>query len=505
MCPLFWLGCGDDAGGGGGSGGRDAAPTDGSVTGDAGDFTTPNGFDHTGCEMGWDQLALDGTIWSIDHNLQVVGQFAGIVRFDLKTGSLAATYNGGPTASTVQTARDLFWYRAAQGRLTPRSFLACTRPAPGVIDGKMEGCNRMGDCAVGTFHAVKLERRAGEGEKSSNVTFLGEYGGNGTWPTITANVRVDLTRQLAVLARYDDGLRILRLTPGTPYTIAEISHVDTEDAGSSSVFEIYNDVKLIDRNGRNYALMASSTHGIVVFDITDPTQPMRKSHIRDGDNVHTHFIVGTTVYMADLAIGGIVIADISNPEQPVELGQYVLPNGTGAVFVHDLFVEPGRAYLDYWGAGLVVVDVTNPAMPQLLGQFTYPRMTNHSNWVTTIHGRKIALTGDEDFTAHGRELDVTDPANIRLVGEWGQDRPQVSIHNILCDGDKAYVAHYMDGLRILQLSDTAAPTQIGYYNTWSPSPNTGFSFFEGAIGIDKIGNIAYLAEEERGLIILQVP
>jgi hypothetical protein len=518
LATLVLPGCGDD------NlerrdGGADASPgLDGpsSSDGAAADFSTPAGFDRSGCTLsGWDALALNGTIWSIDHDLPALGRFAGVVRFDAGlSGAMVATYNGGPATRTLQTAQDLFWYRAPTAQLAERALLGCTRPQPGVIDGLMASCDHTGTCSLGTFHAVRLERllERPEGEHSPNVTLLAEFPGPGgpVWPSITANVRVDGARQLAVLARYGDGLRILALDPGPPYTIRELSHVDTEETLAGSMnYEIYNDVKLFDAGGKHYALMASNRHGIIIFDITDPAHPVRVGHLRDGENVHTHFFVGTTLYLADLEIGGLVIADLSNPEAPVELGQYILEGAAGDVFVHDLYVEPGRAYLDYWGAGLVIVDVTDPAAPHKLGQFTYDRMTNHSNWVGTLQAsdgaHKICLTGDEDFTAHARELDVTDPANIHLVGEYGQERPQVSIHNILVDGDKAYVAWYMDGLRILQLSVSAPPALVGWFNSWRGDAGDGYSFYDGAIGLDKVGELIYLADESRGLLVLQVP
>jgi hypothetical protein len=245
---------------------------------------------------------------------------------------------------------------------------------------------------------------------------------------------------------------------------------------------------------------------MVVYDITDPDAPIRRTHLRNGHNVHSIFLEGTTAYLADMDISGIVIADVSDPELPVERSQYILEGGGFAhAFVHDLYAEPGRAYLNYWGAGLVILDTTNLESPIKIGQYTYDRMTNHSCWVTTINSRRVAVVGDEDLTAHARALDVTDPANITLIDEWGQERPEISIHNILIDGDKAYISYYMDGLRVLQLSDAAAPTQLGYFNSWRGDVNDGQSFFEGAIGIDKVGNRVYLADTARGLIVLQVP
>jgi hypothetical protein len=502
---LLCSACGDDTQATTDAGGGDAPHGDGSTDGSA-----------LNCESsGWDQIVLDGTVWSVDHHVPAVGDFAGIVKFTGAGTTLSTTYNGSMVAMTVQSAGAFGWTRNAvpNTRITRRVFAACTRPSAGEIDGQLTFCDMMNRCSDGTFRMIKLERRPGETDKSDNITKLAEYQGS-TWQSITANVRVDAARQLAVMARYDDGLYILHLDPGPPYTITEVGHAPVEDNGSQTSYEIYNDVKLTSANGKHYAVMSSSTHGAVIYDITNPATPAIVAHVRDGDNEHTAFIVGNTLYLGDLD-NGLVIVDITDPEHPVEKSNFIYqepnppPNPPldplGSIFLHDLFVEPGRAYLSYWGAGLVIVDVNDPTAPHQIGEFTYVRMTNHSVWAAQIGNRHIALTGDEDFTAHGRELDVTDPAHITLIGEYGQDRPQVSIHNIMIDGDKAYVAYYMDGLRILQLSTTQAPTLVGWFNTWSPGPNTGYSFYESAIGLDKVGNLVYLADEDRGLIVLQVP
>src|SRR5439155_26239936 len=133
------------------------------------EFQAPAAFDGSGCEEDWDQQSLDGTIWNIDHSF-AAGAYAGVVRFD---GSIA-TYNGFAPAASVVDGKRLFWYRAETARVTQRTFYACTRPKPGQIDGAVVSCNMMNGCANGTFHAVKLERRAGEAD-AAGLTELAEY------------------------------------------------------------------------------------------------------------------------------------------------------------------------------------------------------------------------------------------------------------------------------------------------------------------------------------------
>ncbi len=491
---------------------RDAAPRDASSSdarsadaapdGPPRTYRTPADFDRSGCQTaGFDQLALDG-VWVLEIvDGPLLGGSPPGARFfheaGLLKGMLASFLDESPLDRLDQTAADLFFYQVAPFGVPTdvQSFLACHADAAASrFDGPYALCFS-GQCGLGKFRATKVTRPAGEGEASGLVK-LGEFGAfPDAGPAITANVRVGGT--IAYLARYGDGLRVLDVAD--PAAMRHLAHAPVQTGG-----EIYNDVKL----APGVAFLASSEHGVVPYDVSIPSTPMRLPSLLDGWNVHTLFISGTTLYVAAFdrqatgTMSGLAIFDITNPRAPVQLGQLYQPERTG--YLHDLYVEPGRAYLDFWDAGLIVVDVSDPLRPRELGRYEAyaPEVTNHSSWVTTIGGRKICVTGDESFGAHARILDVTDPAAIRLLGEW-QTRPEVSIHNILAEGDRAYIAHYQDGLRVLDLSTPAQPRQIAYYNTWDPATGSA-GFYQGTIGIDKVGDLLYVAEEQRGLLVLKM-
>jgi hypothetical protein len=158
---------------------------------------------------------------------------------------------------------------------------------------------------------------------------------------------------------------------------------------------------------------------------------------------------------------------------------------------------------------MMIVDVSNPAAPALVGAFAgYGERTSHSSWVTQVGERKIAVHGDEQWGAHVRIVDVTEGTGAFAtgIGEW-QTRPEVSVHNIMAFGDRAYVAHYQDGIRILDLSDPTAPEEVAHYQTW-PGYDTayGYSFYESAIGIDVDvdAGLVYVADTHRGLLVLRI-
>ncbi len=87
----------------------------------------------------------------------------------------------------------------------------------------------------------------------------------------------------------------------------------------------------------------------------------------------------------DVALDDVIVVDITKPQSPKEIartGQADWPSDIAAeiegpaIFLHDVWVQKvGNqfiAYLSYWDAGLVLLDVTDPANPVFLGDSVYP-------------------------------------------------------------------------------------------------------------------------------------
>lgn len=362
------------------------------------------------------------------------------------------------------------------------------------------------ECLNGTFSATRLARLPGEAA-SVGLRFISEvreFPGSAA-ESQTANVRV--RGDLAYLARFEDGLRIVDLRePSEP---RHLGHVAPRELAQG---EIYNDLKLLGR----HALLASSRFGMVVVDVGDPSAPVQVTAFpvrgpnRTRVNVHSIFIEGTKAYLAELSFAGLRTVDLRDPAAPADRGIFAAPEAAVQedVFVHDLSVRDGIAWLNYWGLGMVAVDLSTQP-PRELGRFTYPRMTSHANALFDVAGRRYALHGDEDHGAHLRIVDVTTPGDARFMQQVSEVslRPEVSIHNIEVHGTRAYIAWYQDGLRVLDVSNPARPTPVAHFNTWSPHVHPGESFYEGALGVhlDPARGRVYVADTHRGLIVLEDP
>jgi hypothetical protein len=344
-------------------------------------------------------------------------------------------------------------------------------------------------CTVCTARMIRATYHGSEGV-SDHLSLVGELA-DPAWTGYTFNVRVAGT--LAYLIRID-GLHIIETAdPAHP---VELGHYQRTGPGYS------NDVKIVEANGKRYAVIAD--YPVDVVDVTDPAAPMLVAHIaEEAHTVFTEARGGKLYAYFGNYDASCPVFDITNPAAPVRLSRF---RTTGSL-VHDLSVENGIAYLNAWDAGMFAVDFTDPTMPHSLGRWpATPTHTSHSNWTTTVAGRHIALHGEENYGAHLDVVDV-DPASATFMQPFGsyKTRDWISIHNIMAFGDRGYVTHYQDGVRILDLADPTTPRLVAYYNTWDPQgPTTTSAFFEGAVGldVDLARKLIFVADSPRGLLIL---
>jgi hypothetical protein len=291
-----------------------------------------------------------------------------------------------------------------------------------------------------------------------------------------------------------NGLDVIDVS--SPSTPSHIAHVESN----------YNDIKIVHGAGRVVAFVASASTDII--DITAPAAPVVVAQVGQySHSIHVRTDGATPhLYLATYT-GDIPVYDVSNPLIPVLLGITQVPWPNLFAGVHDLFVDNDVIYANYTEAGLVAFDVSGGLdAPKRLGQLQTPY--SHASWVGVAANRRVVLHGDEGLTrtpdgmAFLRVLDG-DPQSPTFLTELGryQSRAEVGIHNFQLVDNKAYIAYYEDGVRVIDLSDLAAPREVAHYNTWNAETAYGAGF-EGAVGISTVGGLIYVADSERGLLIL---
>jgi hypothetical protein len=155
-------------------------------------------------------------------------------------------------------------------------------------------------------------------------------------------------------------------------------------------------------------------------------------------------------------------------------------------------VEGDRLYLGSYGNGLRIYDVSDPAAPAYLGQYTPGLRADAPPDAAVFDGRHIAVLNGtrrthgalppEARTDRTEFLDVTDPANPKLLWTFGPDQIDGESHNgDIVDERRLYLPSGgvgVQGLRIYDLSPlvgmpTGAPRNVfrgDPASLWEASP-----------------------------------
>jgi hypothetical protein len=247
-----------------------------------------------------------------------------------------------------------------------------------------------------------------------------------------------------------------------PATLELVGRYDADlpfDLGARDMEDISVD------GGRAY--LAAWGYGVLIADLTDPAHPteLGRFPFDFATAIEAH---GDRVYVASSTNGGIFrILDVSDPAAPQELGAI----NTSKTL--DLTVRGDYAFLsdqaDFGDGGLRIVDVSVPATPVVVGQelgCTYADGIDVSADGNTVY---MACASDEESHGTLRIVDTTDKAHPALIGSLtlpgSATLPDYNVgHAVRVVGNVAYVGHEF-GVDEVDISDPALPVQITRHET----------------------------------------
>jgi len=292
------------------------------------------------------------------------------------------------------------------------------------------------------------------GPVSMNMGLLGTWNERENYGDIWGYTDQTTGKEYALLCVRGEGLSIIDISDQP----IEVGFVPSLQVGSDA-----KDVKVYN----HYAVLIKETEPAQIIDISDPENPNVVSTIHFGLSVedggaHNCYINDQYLYVIGHDAGGLEIYDLTNPESPQWVGDYI------TYYYHDIYVKDGIAYAAaIRGDGVDILDVSNPSNVQLLANFNYEGSGAHNCW-TTEDGNYV-IVGDEIGDGNWiRIFDIQDLGNIFMVAEYIVD-PESVVHNAYVDGHLLYVAHYTEGVRIVDLSNPENPVEIAYYDTYLPN------------------------------------
>lgn len=270
---------------------------------------------------------------------------------------------------------------------------------------------------------------------------------------------------------------------GARLTILNISNpVNPVPVGKTGILPyIVQDVAVIG----NYAYVADGAGGLRVIDISNPVNPVEIGFSTSSTRAASRIAIdGNYAYVEDVC--GIRIFDISNPSQPTQVASYTI-NTFPSVDTGDVAVNGNYAYVvgeSYFSGGyLRVLDVSDPLHPSQVGS-----LSNCSCKSITIVGNYAYIVGG-GMTI----VSIADPTNPTIVGTFnlGLYGPSVGIG---ISEPYAYVTQANTGLHVIDISNPAQPTQVGFYQEYTSYSNS----------LAIAGSYAYVANGEYGFSVLDV-
>lgn len=200
----------------------------------------------------------------------------------------------------------------------------------------------------------------------------------------------------------------------------------------------------------NYAYVGVHWAGMMIFDISDVSSPQLVGQVPVVNRAVSICISGTTVSLCD-EFHGLHIIDVSDPTAPSKVGFFAASGGSGGevCVARENFVYMASCR-NFW-----ILDVTDPADPQQVGYYYGPDCCRDISVTDSL-----ALLADDDSGLV--ILDIEDPAAPAELARFPVDT--IRVHTVAVQENIAYVGIGAPadgyGVKLIDISDPSQPSLI---------------------------------------------
>jgi hypothetical protein len=279
--------------------------------------------------------------------------------------------------------------------------------------------------------------------------------------------------------------------------------------------------------------------GFKVYDVSDKGRPREIAYVHThGVGVHRFDMDDRYAYIStemDGFVGNIlVVYDIAEPARPIEVSRWWMPGQHVAAGetphwrglsnrLHHALRFGDELWAAVWYAGIRVLDARDISKLRTVGEFNYhPPFPEPTHTVAPVpvrwEGRQVAVAVDEEHDhVHGQLhgglwfLDVEQRDAIRPIGmfhlsefdsPFSRSAPRFGAHQFqerVAD-HRLYCTWFSGGVRMLDISNPAAPAEIGFF---IPEPVSGHKCpLSNDVFVDQ-GGLVHLLDRDNGFDILE--
>jgi len=232
----------------------------------------------------------------------------------------------------------------------------------------------------------------------------------------------------------------------------------------------------------NYLYSLAGTK-LYVADITDMQNPVEIGSLPIPGIGRRLEMKGTVLYIA-CTEGGLATVDVSNPAKPALLGSLLFDSAAKAGEVFDVTLYGDYAYVADYYTGLYIVDIKDPASMVIKGSFTnFENKDGALPYDVYINGTNLYVCCEHDGLYI---FDITNPLQLSLQSHFsGPASVGNQFYQSFRDGDYLYIAGGIAGLVIADVKDIKNPLFVSNFE----------NKYQGVLGIAKSGNAVYLCTE----------
>ncbi len=266
-------------------------------------------------------------------------------------------------------------------------------------------------------------------------------------------------------------------------------------------------------------LIADKNQGLLIVNASNPGS----AYLEGVYNAPVHGFPMDVTCNSDRAFAlldllGLSIVDISNPTQPHELGTDYSTVQAGLRTPRQAAVVGNLVYMADVNHGLRIYDVSNPNQPNEIGSFN-PEDNGKIESVV-VGGNHVYVTMNyhdprPDQQRGFRVLDVTNPSAPYEVGRLALP---YNAYRIELQGNLVFYPDTLEmkergsptELRVIDVSSSTQPVQVGRYDTTSTAPvdlSQGLAGIPMGAGLSSLavqGNVLYLGDPYSGLHIIDI-
>ncbi|MPZ87883.1 MAG: hypothetical protein GEU81_07375 [Nitriliruptorales bacterium] len=298
------------------------------------------------------------------------------------------------------------------------------------------------------------------------------------------------------------GTSIVDVTdPTNPSVVAQL---ETPPGTHSHKVQVVEDLLVVNHE-RNPAEpdARSWSAGLKVYDISRPAEPKEVGFLETpGKGVHRMtFMESPYVFMSGSDEGYsdqfLIIADLSDPSNPREVGRWWMPGmhhaggeqptwpGNRRHAHHHPLLRGDRAYATWWDAGLFILDMSDLERPAPISYLPFPpEESSCTHSALPLPGRDILIVTDESTKPRCQEV----PKRVRVVDISDESAPEVIAKFPVPEGDYCerggrfgphnvhemrpgsfvssrfvHLTYFNAGLRIFDVEDAAKPKEVASF------------------------------------------